>query len=70
MVVVVVLHDLSLASRFCDRLALLERGSVLATGTPREVLSERLLALGFGIAAVSGASDGEHFVVPWREVPT
>jgi iron complex transport system ATP-binding protein len=37
--VVAVLHDLNLASGYCNRLALLERGKVAAAGTPEEVLT-------------------------------
>lgn len=41
--VIAVMHDLQLAGSYCDRIALLEGGSVAAFGTPREVLtSERL----------------------------
>ena len=41
--VIVVLHDLNLAARYCDRLALLCDGRIVVTGTPREVCtSERL----------------------------
>ena len=36
---VVILHDLSLAARFCDRLLLMQNGRVAATGTPWEVLT-------------------------------
>ena len=37
--VVVILHDLNLAATYCDRVLLLHRGSVVATGTPDEVLT-------------------------------
>ena len=37
--VVVVLHDLNLAASYCDRLVLLDRGRIAATGTPDEVLT-------------------------------
>lgn len=35
---VVVLHDLNLAARFCDQVALLSDGRLVATGAPEEVL--------------------------------
>ncbi|MGF7032899.1 iron complex transport system ATP-binding protein [Paenibacillus mucilaginosus] len=38
MTVVSVLHDLNLASMFCDRLLLLQEGWIRAIGTPEEVL--------------------------------
>lgn len=37
--VVVVLHDLNLAARYCDQLIMIHEGSVIAHGTPGEVLS-------------------------------
>jgi len=41
--VLVVLHDLNLAARFADAIVLLERGRVIASGSPADVLdSERL----------------------------
>ena len=42
--IALVLHDLQLATRFCDRLLVLDRGRVIAHGSPREVLSDALLA--------------------------
>lgn len=42
--VLVVLHDLNLASQFCDRLALLAGGRVVREGPPEEVLDEEILA--------------------------
>lgn len=38
--VLVSLHDLGLASRYCDRLVLLDRGCLVADGSPREVLDD------------------------------
>lgn len=49
--VVVALHDLSLAARFCDRLLLLCDGALVAEGTPGEVLTERRLRAVFGVEA-------------------
>jgi iron complex transport system ATP-binding protein len=40
---VVVLHDLNLAARYCDRLILLDRGDVARIGTPSQVLTPEVL---------------------------
>jgi iron complex transport system ATP-binding protein len=66
--VVVVLHDLSLAARFCHRLVLLHRSRVLAEGAPETVLTAATLAEAYGIEALIGRQDGEPYVVPWRVV--
>lgn|SRR5699024_8791099 len=41
--IIIVLHDLNLASRFCNKLLLLNDGSVQKIGIPEEVLTEALL---------------------------
>jgi iron complex transport system ATP-binding protein len=64
--VVVVLHDLALAGRFCDRLVLLDDGRILADGSPAAVLDDGNLARAFGIAVARGERDGEPFVLPWQ----
>ncbi len=43
MTVVLITHELNLAARFADRLLLLDRGRVAATGSPAEVLREEVL---------------------------
>lgn len=47
--VVVSLHDLNLAALYCQRLALLQGGSLLAEGTPAEVLTEARLEQAYGV---------------------
>ena len=46
--VLAVVHDLTLAAQYCDRLVLLRSGSVARAGTPREVLDQRLLSEVYG----------------------
>ncbi|MHB8111793.1 MAG: ABC transporter ATP-binding protein [Syntrophorhabdaceae bacterium] len=41
--VVIVLHDLNLASEYCDRLALVDNGTIKKCGTPDEVLTYRMI---------------------------
>ena len=47
--VLVILHDLNLAARYCDRLLLLEQGRAHALGTPAEVLRAEPLQAVFGL---------------------
>lgn len=49
--VVLVLHDLNQAARFCDQLVCMKDGQAVSTGTPREVLTDQLLAEIFQIKA-------------------
>ena len=56
--VVVVLHDLSLAARFADRLVVLVGGSVLASGDTAEVLAADSLEQAFGTAFVRVVGGG------------
>ena len=48
--VVATLHDLTLAARACDRLAVLSHGRLVAFGPPREALSRTVLASAFALA--------------------
>ncbi|PZS40154.1 MAG: histidinol phosphatase [Pseudonocardiales bacterium] len=47
---VVVLHDLNLAARYCDRLVLLDRGKVVSAGRPPDVLTPEVLEPVYGVA--------------------
>jgi iron complex transport system ATP-binding protein len=51
-----VFHDLNLAAQYCDRLVLLDRGQVVAEGTPREVLDPAIIQRVYG----SGIRIVEH----------
>lgn len=58
-VAVVALHDLDLAARYCDRIALLKQGRVAAAGATPEVLTEAMLAEVYGVEArVRKGADG------------
>lgn len=50
--VVMVLHDLNLASRYSDRLVVMSDGGVVAQGAPADVISTDLLKEVFGLDAV------------------
>ena len=48
-VVIVSLHDLGLASRYCDRLILLSQGRIVADGPPEKVLTDARMRSVFGV---------------------
>jgi iron complex transport system ATP-binding protein len=50
--VVAAIHDLSLAARYCDELALLADGDIVATGLPESVLTRERLADSFDARTV------------------
>lgn len=49
--VLVVLHDVNLAARWCDRLLLLSAGKMLADGKPAEVLNTQTMHALYGMPA-------------------
>jgi iron complex transport system ATP-binding protein len=57
--VVVVLHDLNLAARYADEVALLEQGRLLRHGAPAEALEPRMLSEVYGLP-LRRVATGEH----------
>jgi iron complex transport system ATP-binding protein len=67
--VVAVLHDLTMAARYCDRLLLVDGGQLVADGVPAEVLTEERLRAVYGISALIDLGGALPMVVPLdREV--
>jgi iron complex transport system ATP-binding protein len=69
--VVMVLHDLSLAARFSDRLVVLHDGGVLVDGRPWDVLTPAVLQTAFGLDAdvIADPRTGTPLVVPLEPSP-
>jgi iron complex transport system ATP-binding protein len=66
--VVSTLHDLTLAGQYADQLLLVERGTVMAAGTPAEVLTAPILAEHYGAdVEVLHTSRGNPVVAPRRD---
>jgi iron complex transport system ATP-binding protein len=45
-----VFHDLNLAAEYCQRLLLMDRGRVVAVGTPAEVLTGETIRAVYGVS--------------------
>jgi iron complex transport system ATP-binding protein len=50
--IVVVLHDLNLACRYCDHVIAMADGAILAEGTPTSIVTAELVEKVFGLACV------------------
>lgn len=66
--VVTVLHDLTMAARYCDRLILMDHGRVVAEGAPAAVLTAEALRQVYGISAKVDLSGATPMVVPLGRV--
>ncbi|MFN8638360.1 MAG: ABC transporter ATP-binding protein [Dehalococcoidia bacterium] len=70
--VMVVIHDLTLAAAFCDRVALLDGGRVSAVGPPREVLTQDRLRAMYGplVSVIAHPATGLPVLAPGTVGPT
>ncbi|MEM9147139.1 MAG: hypothetical protein AAGC57_13170 [Pseudomonadota bacterium] len=67
--VIVALHDLALAARWCTRLVMLSGGQVVADGPPEAVLTrERLITID-GVEALVERRKGALLVLPLIRAP-
>lgn len=64
--VVVVLHDLSIAARHCSRVILMSEGRISADGPPGEILTSDNLRKTFGVDAFIGEHGGAPVILPLR----
>nr|WP_246340039.1 ATP-binding cassette domain-containing protein [Ancylobacter tetraedralis] len=60
--VIVVLHDVNMAARFCDDIIALHGGRLIARGTPQEIVAPDTLARIYGIAMDVMRQDGGGYV--------
>ena len=65
--VIVTLHDLALASRFCDHVLVLHKGRIVADGPPALALADTVLQAVFAISAIRL---GDAAIIPWQRVPS
>lgn len=64
MIVLVVLHDLSIAARWSDRIVVLAKGEVVAEGTPQEAITPEVLSRVYQVKArVESCSQGSFTVM-------
>lgn len=59
--VLCVIHDLTLAMRYADRILVLKEGTLLADGTPDELYESGAIDRAFGIRLCRSVENGERF---------
>jgi len=62
--VLVILHDLTLAARFCARLLLMKEGQIIADGTAEQTLTSANLQAVFNIHAELGKTEKGAYIIP------
>ena len=64
--VLAVVHDLTLAAAYCDRIALLHTGRIVASGAPKEALTAQTVARVYGsrVTVMPHPRSGAPMVVP------
>ena len=66
--VVVVTHDLGLASRFADTVLVLSEGRLVTQGRPAQAFSDEIMAEVFRVSAYRADYRNEAVILPWAGV--
>ena len=65
-----VIHDLSLAARFADRVLIMDNGRIVAQGKPAQTLDPARIAEVFGVEAQMLPFDGAEIPVARKPLVT
>ncbi len=66
--VLAIMHDLTLAARFADRVAVMDRGAIVADGDPAVAMSHERLAAVFGIESATVEIDNKRVPIAGRAI--
>ncbi|MEJ0074841.1 MAG: ABC transporter ATP-binding protein [Alphaproteobacteria bacterium] len=64
--ILAIMHDLTLAARFADRVLVMNEGRIVADGPPAQALATERLAAVFGIEAATVEVGGKHVPIAGR----
>ena len=67
--VLMIVHDLNLAARYCDHMLMLHQGGVYASGRPEEVITAKTMADVYGVQADIRHNYGHVFVHVLHSLP-
>lgn len=69
MAIIIAAHDLNTVAKFCDRIAMIRKGRVIAVGRPREVMTPENIAEVYGVRADVIEHDGELVMIAREPLP-
>lgn len=64
--VIAALHDLNLASLFCDEIFIMKKGQMVKHGTPSKLINEDLIRDVYAVKSVVSAHDDGTPIVTYR----
>ncbi len=62
--IICVIHNLTLATRYCHKLVMLSEQKIISAGKPEQVLSSENIARCYNIKVHKGEAEGHAFVIP------
>ena len=62
--VLLAIHDLNLAARYCDRVLVMHQGRVIGAGRPADLLTPDLIRDVYGVRVLVGSRDGLPYILP------
>ena len=64
--VIMVIHDLNLASKYADKVVMLKKGKILAVGDPVATFTPENILYVYGVEALVKNEDGIPYIIPLR----
>ncbi|MFB3764480.1 MAG: ABC transporter ATP-binding protein [Methanotrichaceae archaeon] len=65
---IMAIHDLNLAARFVDKLAILKNGRIYAAGTPADLINAENIRTVYGVEAIVMNNLDRPYIVPIRSI--
>jgi iron complex transport system ATP-binding protein len=67
-ITIIAMHDLYLASRYADKIILLDKGRIVATGKSDEVLRRELIERVYGVEVIEiPVFNGKRLIIPFKK---
>lgn len=63
---VMIVHDLNIAARYSDKIIIMNKGEIIASGTPQEVLTKENIASAYGVEVCVSRIENKPYIVPLR----